>query len=145
MFRGFTSLISLFSRTKSKNQTIFSIKKPNKFLVITMLKSFFFVWFYTLSRKIYDDLVRILVNNRHEEFWYGRDINKDKAKEAMTDDDAFLEILCSINKRLKGKTDIVNVIKIINCTKILFLAFLFIWPNIYFFSETSWINLNMIS
>lgn len=145
MFRGFTSLISLFSRTKSKNQTIFSIKKTNKFLVITMLKSFFFVWFYTLSRKKYDDLVRILVNNRHEEFWYGRDINKDKAKEAMTDDDAFLEILCSINKRLKGKTDIVNVIKIINCTKILFLAFLFIWPNIYFFSETSWINLNMIS
>lgn len=144
MFRGFTSLISLFSRTKSKDQTIFSIKKTNKFLVITMLKSFF-VWFYTLSRKIYDDLVRILVNNRHEEFWYGRDINKDKAKEAMTDDDAFLEILCSINKRLKGKTDIVNVIKIINCTKILFLAFLFIWPNIYFFSETSWINLNMIS
>lgn len=63
----------------------------------------------------------------------------------MTDDDAFLEILCSINKRLKGKTDIVNVIKIINCTNILFLAFLFIWPNIYFFSETSWINLNMIS
>lgn len=63
----------------------------------------------------------------------------------MTDDDAFLEILCSINKKLKGKTDIVNVIKIINCTKILFLAFLFIWPNIYFFSETSWINLNMIS
>lgn len=145
MFRGFTSLISLFSRTKSKNQTIFSIKKTNKFLVITMLKSFFFVWFYTLSRKIYDNLVRILVNNRHEEFWYGRDINKDKAKEAMTDDDAFLEILCSINKRLKGKTDIVNVIKIINCTNILFLAFLFIWPNIYFFSETSWINLNMIS
>lgn len=133
MFRGFTSLISLFSRTKSKDQTIFSIKKTNKFLVITMLKSFF-VWFYTLSRKIYDDLVRILVNNRLEEFWYGRDINKDKAKEAMTDDDAFLEILCSINKRLKGKTDIVNVIKIINCTKILFLAFLFIWPNIYFFS-----------
>lgn len=144
MFRGFISLISPFSRTKSKDQTISFIKKTNKFLVITMLKSFF-LWFYTLSRKIYDDLVRILVNNRHEEFWYGRDINKDKAKEAMTDDDAFLEILCSINKRLKGKTDIVNVITIINCTKILFLAFLFIWPNIYFFSETSWINLNMIS
>lgn len=53
------------------------------------------------------------------------DINKDKAKEAMTDDDAFLEILCSINKRLKGKTDIVNVITIINCTKILFFGFSF--------------------
>lgn len=29
------------------------------------------------------------------------------------DDDVFLEILCSINKRLKGKIDIVNVIKLL--------------------------------
>lgn len=66
-----------------------------------------------MLRKIYDDFVRILVNNCYEEFWYGRDINKDKVKEVMMDDDVFLEILCSINKRLKGKIDIVNVIKLL--------------------------------
>lgn len=60
------------------------------------------------------------------------------------DDDVFLEILCSINKRLKGKIDIVNVIIIINCIKIFFLVFFFIWFNIYCFSEIFWINLNMI-
>lgn len=60
------------------------------------------------------------------------------------DDDVFLEILCSINKRLKGKIDIVNVIIIINCIKIFFLVFFFIWFNIYFFSEIFWINFNMI-
>lgn len=83
-------------------------------------------------RKIYDDFVRILVNNCYEEFWYGRDINKDKVKEVMMDDDVFLEILCSINKRLKGKIDIVNVIKIINCIKIFFLVF-FLYGLIYIF------------
>lgn len=60
------------------------------------------------------------------------------------DDDVFLEILCSINKRLKGKIDIVNVIIIINCIKIFFWVFFFIWFNIYFFSEIFWINFNMI-
>lgn len=53
------------------------------------------------------------------------DINKDKVKEVMMDDDVFLEILCSINKRLKGKIDIVNVIIIINCIKIFFFGFFF--------------------
>lgn len=77
-----------------KQHLIFSYNKNNAQTL--------FLWLYTLSRKNYDNLVRILANSRHEEFWYDRDINEDKAEEAMADDDAFLEILGGINKSIKG-------------------------------------------